>query len=74
MLNTSDDFYVYVREHEQHKILVIISFRDVYLTYNMIQYHVCQTILTNDDDNKIKQNIIHLVPFGAMVLKVEDKK
>lgn len=64
------DIYLYERADEKHKLLVITSFSDKEISYNLADYKIKKLLLNNYQEVEIKNNVVKLMPYMALVMEV----
>lgn len=65
------NIYIYEREDELKKIIIINSFSEEEVTYDLSDYIIKDIIVKNYDDTKIIKGKITMRPFESLVLEVE---
>ena len=64
------NIYIYERFNENKKVVVINSFSNETINYNISNYNLKQVLLSNYKDTIIKNKIITLRPYESLVLEV----
>src|SRR5690554_573382 len=64
------NIYIYERFNEKKKVVVINSFSNETINYNISNYNLKQVLLSNYQDTIIKNKIITLRPYESLVLEV----
>jgi len=64
------NIYIYERFNENKKVVVINSFSNETINYNISNYNLKQVLLSNYQDTIIKNKIITLRPYESLVLEV----
>lgn len=64
------DLYIYTREYEDEKLLVIGNFSDKEYEYNLPQQFENADILISNDDQFKQSNLIHIQPYGTYVFHI----
>jgi oligo-1,6-glucosidase len=74
MIDQENEFvYSYLRNYEQKTMLVINSFHDQTIAYEL-KRHIQKRILSNYDDTLIDQHIIQLRPYESIIFLLEETK
>lgn len=64
------DLYIYERKDNNNCLLIINSFSEEEINYDLSNYKIKNIILSNYKDNIIKNNNIKLRPFESIVMEV----
>lgn len=64
------DLYIYTREYEDEKLLVIGNFSDKEYEYNLPQQFENADILISNDNQFKQSNLIHIQPYGTYVFHI----
>lgn len=67
----NQDVYIYEREDLTQKLIIINSFSEQEINYDLSIYQINKVVLSNYQETIINNNIITLRPFESLVMEVE---
>jgi oligo-1,6-glucosidase len=68
-----EQLYNYLRRYQEETLLVINSFSNHKVKYDLKNYKIKEVLLSNYQKQHIKKEIITLYPYESIVFKVEEK-